>query len=967
MADPKQHWQRLCELFEQAQRIAPPERAAFVAAACGDDAELREQLRDLLAAADAGDQEAHEAGAVTRRIAHAAAQVVRQATSSLQDRRIGPYVLVRLLGAGGMGSVYLGRRADAQFEHQVAIKVLPPLIAREDFVERFRAERQTLAGLDHPYIAKLLDGGVTDDGLHYLIMEYVRGEPIDVYCDRLRLGVAERLRLVQKVCLAVDHAHRNLVVHRDVKPSNILVTEEGVPKLLDFGIAKVLGPGAMHTDVTVASERILTPEYASPEQLRGEAVSTATDVHGLGLLLYRLLCGRSPFRNDGKLPTAMVRAILEDTPPRPSVALRQNAQSDDSSAADVSANRGTSPARLERQLQGDLDTIVMTCLHKEPRRRYSSVQSLHDDIENHLRNLPVQARGDGAAYLAERFVRRHPVGVLLTVAVLTLSFVATLQVIAQRNKAQVAATSAQRMSDFLVSMLSSANPYEHDDDLSVRTLLDRSAEQIGADLAGQPLVAARLRLTMARAYASLGQQATAATLAREVIDVLSTAGRDDTNYAADLVQAHTVLARAAYLRQDYPAARDAARAALQVAGPEAQDEAARFVAARANARINLGWALLRMDQPAEGLAEARAALASLRQALGEDQPETRSAEANLSEVLNEMGHDQEALPLAREVVSYMTARYGEKDLRVADSVGLTGRILWNLGDFRSASEAYARQLSIMESTLGAQHPAVAEVLNSIAETERKLGRESSAMAYYQRAIDILEHAQVPAPGRLADFYGSLGILLADERHFERAEPMLRRALALSEQIYGQGNAATAFRLMHLANCLRKSGRPESARPYLQQAIDAARSRYDEGHRTVLIMRMQYAINEGELGHLEPGLAQLGEILERVKAHYGPRHPLVGQILIEEATIELKLHRAALAEQHLQEALGIYLEHREPTHPDIEELYHLRAHAAKALGHAAQARSFEAEAERVHAAREKVVVVPGGGGAGHQFP
>ncbi len=953
MTDPSQHWQRLCALFEQAQRIASPEREAFIAQACGEDAELRRQMRDLLAAADAGDQEDQNAGSVTRRIARAAAQVVRQATSSLQDRRIGPYVLVRLLGAGGMGSVYLGRRADAQFDHEVAIKVLPSPIAREHFVERFRAERQTLAGLDHPYIAKLLDGGVTDDGLHYLIMEYVRGEPIDVYCDRLQLGVADRLRLVQKVCLAVDHAHRKLVVHRDVKPSNILVTEQGVPKLLDFGIAKVLGPDATRSDVTMASERILTPEYASPEQLRGEPVSTATDVHGLGLLLYRLLCGRSPFRNGSGLPTAVVRAILEDTPSRPSVALLQNPGSDETSAAALSARRGTSPARLQRQLRGDLDTIVMMSLHKEPDRRYSSVQSLHDDIENHLRNLPVQARGDGAAYLAGRFVRRHPVGVTLTVVVLALSIVATTQVIAQRNRAQVAATSAQRMSDFLVTMLSSANPYEHADDLSVRTLLERGADQIGVDLAGQPLEAARLRATMARAYASLGQQATAAALARQVIDVLSAPAGKDSGYATDLVQAHTVLARAAYLRQDFAVARDEAMAALRVTGPQAEPAAAGFAAARAQARINLGWALLRMDQPAEGLAQARAALASLQQSLGEDQPETRSAEGNLSEVLNELGHDQEALPLAREVVRYMMARYGEQDLRVADPMGLLGRVLWNLGEFRSASQVYARQLSIMESTLGPRHPAVAEVLNSIAVTERKLGRESSAREHYERAIAILEQAQVPAPGRLADFYGDLGILLADEGHYQRAEPLVRRALALSEQVYGKGNAATAFRLMHLGSVLRRSNRPESARPYFQQAIDAARRRYDDNHRTVLIMRMQYAINEGKAGRLELGSAQLEQVLQAVKAHYGLRHPLVGQILLEQAEMELGLGRAELAEQQLLEALGIYLEHREPTHPDIEALFRLRAGVAKSLGHASQARSFEVEAERVHAEREKV--------------
>jgi hypothetical protein len=380
---------------------------------------------------------------------------------------------------------------------------------------------------------------VTDDGLQYLVMEYVRGEAIDYYSDTRRLDIRRRLRLFQKICMAVDYAHRNLVIHRDVKPSNILVTDDGVPKLLDFGIAKVL-PANSIAPLTVESQRLMTPEYASPEQVRGEPVSTATDVYSLGVLLYRLLCGRGPYRVPNDLPSGLARAILESSPNKPSTVLETPVEraGDERSGDAISAERQSTVSRLAKRLQGDLDTIALMALRKEPERRYASARALHDDIENYLSNRPISARADSVAYVTRKFVRRHRAGAAAAVAFTVLAVAAVVQIVAERDRAEAQAETAGRVSDFLVGMLESSNPYERSPDVTARTLLDRGARQIDAELGDEPLVSARLETTMARAYSSLGMLDTAAALAEVALGRLATLP----NVAAETGDAYTSLA-----------------------------------------------------------------------------------------------------------------------------------------------------------------------------------------------------------------------------------------------------------------------------------------------------------------------------------------------------------------------------------------------------------------------------------------
>ncbi|HVS18728.1 MAG TPA: serine/threonine-protein kinase, partial [Planctomycetota bacterium] len=398
----QQRWAQVRALLERTLDVASDEREAFVAREAGSDAALRAEVEALLASEDGVALEAPEGW--PRRVEPEAA-----------PQRAGPWRLLRRIGAGGMGEVFLGVRADGQFKRRVAVKLIKLGMDTEEVLRRFEREREVLAALDHPGIARLLDGGVGSDGRPYLVLEFVEGEPLDRWCDHQRLSVRERVELFAEVCDAVEVAHRSQVVHRDLKPGNVLVDAEGRPKLLDFGIAKVLSGdrGPATVDLTDTPLRLLTPSYASPEQVRGGSVTPASDVYSLGAMLYELLSGRRALELQALSPLEIERTVCEREPVRPSQALTEEAAADD-----IAARRGTSPRGLRRELEGDLDTIVLEALRKEPRRRYPSAAELAADLRRHLDGRPVRARPDTLRYRASKFVRRNALAVGSTALVL---------------------------------------------------------------------------------------------------------------------------------------------------------------------------------------------------------------------------------------------------------------------------------------------------------------------------------------------------------------------------------------------------------------------------------------------------------------------------------------------------------------------------------------------------------------------
>ena len=426
-------WQRVEEIFNAVEHLPKEERAALLNGLCAGHEDLRRDVESLLAQHDSSDEfieQAIGAFALEDLDALGANSETGSAPGTVDTAQVGPYRILRQIGLGGMGVLYEAIRED-EFQRRVALKVIKRGMDSTSIIRRFHRERQILAGLSHPNIAALLDGGTTADGRPYFAMEYVEGRPITDYCDARQLTIRQRLELFRKICGAVQHAHQNLVVHRDLKPSNILVTHDGVPKLLDFGIAKILNQGVTSEtlDMTVASMRVMTPEYASPEQVRGEPITTSTDVYSLGVLFYELLTGHRPYRFKTRTPQEIAQVVCEHQPEKPSVVITRVEQepADKSDKAltpeSVSGPREGQPALLRKRLSGDLDNIALKVLQKEPGRRYASVEQFSEDIRRYLDGLPVSARKDTFRYRARKFVARHRTA-SVAAALLALSLLA---------------------------------------------------------------------------------------------------------------------------------------------------------------------------------------------------------------------------------------------------------------------------------------------------------------------------------------------------------------------------------------------------------------------------------------------------------------------------------------------------------------------------------------------------------------
>ncbi|HEV8376569.1 MAG TPA: serine/threonine-protein kinase, partial [Candidatus Polarisedimenticolia bacterium] len=523
MPDAADRWKLISAILDQALEFPAGERSRFLDKECAQDPDLKREILALLATSEKSPgllEASFEgwAGTLLREIAG------EDSDAETMGIAVGPYRTLGEVGRGGMGVVLLAERADGQFQHRVALKLIKKGLDSEEILSRFLRERQILARLQHPHIARLLDGGLSADGRPYFAMEYVEGEPLTSFCDRRGMGIEQRLGLFLDACSAVQHAHRSLVVHRDLKPSNILVTTEGEVKLLDFGIARLLSAeGGGDATLTQPGPRPMTPEYAAPEQVRGEPATTATDVYALGLVLYELLVGRRPYRLAGLTPPEVEKTILETRPEAPStLASGSPAENGDQEAEPgaIALRRGTTPEKLRRILRGDLDTIVLTALSKEPARRYSSVEALADDLRRHLSRQPIRARPAGRMYRLKKFASRHRVGFAASALILTLlvAFAITMTIMAgrqlrERRRAEIAGNREKRVRDFLSGMLKAAGPPRLGSDLSVtgtppqdvtvRQVLEQAARDLGNDLAGQPEVEAAVRAVIGETYFAL--------------------------------------------------------------------------------------------------------------------------------------------------------------------------------------------------------------------------------------------------------------------------------------------------------------------------------------------------------------------------------------------------------------------------------------------------------------------------------
>ena len=807
-------WARLEPLLDAALDLPPAERGAYLD---GLDLPPEERARlDALLAADADDAPVLDH---PDRLGVLVEAADLGGGGAAPGTRVGPYRVVREIGRGGMGTVHLAERADGAFDKQVALKLVRPGVA-EGLLARFRAERQILARLDHPGIARLLDGGRADDGRPFLVMEHVAGQPITAYCDTRRLSVEDRLALFGQVCDAVAYAHRQLVVHRDLKPSNILVTDGGRVKLLDFGIAKLLDDGAERSLVRTATEqRLLTPAYAAPEQVRGEPPTTATDVYALGVLLYELLTGRRPYRLPSRARHAVERAILEAEPTRPSTAVTE--PTDDAPTATLAEARGAEPGRLRRRLAGDLDAVVLTALRKDPDRRYGSADAFGRDVRRHLDGLPVEARADSAAYRAGRFVRRHRAGVAAAalMAVLSLVYVVTLR--AERDRARTSAETADAVTEFVVGLFAAPDPSSGAGrDLTVLAALDGADERIEADLGSQPAVQARLYDVLGRLHVGLGGYEAAARFQDRAADLLRALHGQR---HPDLASALLWTGRRLHLEGRYAEADSVYRlveAALPARAPDGL---------RPRLLADQGINALRAGDPS-------AADSLLRLAVTREEARAATDSLHLAYALNELAvavHDagdlEEAEALNRRALGIRLRHLPPMSADVGRSYNDLGLVLRTKGDHDGALVAHERAVAVALAVYGRESENTAAAYNGLAMAHRgamRYARADSAFAASEAIVRATVGPEHPVFGFLRTNRGTAARLRGDAAEAER---QLREATALLAATIGPGNPRTALARLLWGDALADLDRLGDALAAYDTARDALAEAFGPDH------------------------------------------------------------------------------------------------------------------------------------------
>ena len=824
----RETWQRVKEILHGALERPEAARAAFLEAACGGDQEVRGEVESLLASHEEAGEFIEPAPAAD--------------SPSPADRLgigadIGPYRIVQLIAEGGMGAVYQAVRVDDLYRKVVAIKVIRRGVHGQYALRHFDTERQILAHLDHPAIAKLLDGGTTPDGRPYFVMDFIAGTPIDEYCDRRRLTVRERLGLFLTVCSAVHYAHQNLVIHRDLKPPNILITEEGAVKLLDFGIAKLLDPDALGLDHTLTTMQAMTPEYASPEQVSGGNITTASDVYALGVLLYRLLTGRRPYQLGSRSMDELWEQVRHREPRRPSVAV--GGTEDSVPPDEIAAARGTRPDRLDRQLAGDLDNILLMALRKEPQRRYCSVEQFASDIRRHLDGHPVTARPDTIRYRAGKFIRRHRTPVA-AVAIAVLSLVAGI--IAAAWQARVATRERNRAEQRFqeVRGLARSVLFELHDAIAplpgstaARELLVKRAQQYLDSLAGESGGDASLQRERAAAYErigdvlglptqpNLGQSAQALAAYAKAIEIEKGLAADDPANEAlrmDLSRAYNRVCRLRQSTGDFRQSLDACLEAERIQKVQSarhpEDTALR--AELATTCQNLAGTYSALGDFEQSQKQREVAMQVFEE-LHRARPESESYLYELAVAYHRMagleeqthrytdayGHAVRAAALFDE----LSARH-PKDLRQrldwTFAEQRIGSILISLHNLEGALEAFLQVLPIREQLL-ALDPKDARAQGNLANSHAaigyvllEMGNPLTAQTHFEQQRKIAERLVDLDPVRvehrysLSEAYENLGRVDVRLGRKDEGRSWLARALAIYDELGARGAISAEY-------------------------------------------------------------------------------------------------------------------------------------------------------------------------------
>jgi eukaryotic-like serine/threonine-protein kinase len=855
-------WERVKDLLHQAMQLEPAQRARFVDEACSSDVTLRAEVESLLVAeADvrSGFLESPPLGADST----CGEDAILKPGQIFAQR----FELVRKLGEGGMGQVWLADQT-SPVRRQVALKLIKAGMYDEAVVQRFQSERQSLAIMDHPAIAKVFDAGATPQGQPYFVMEYVPGLPMTEYCDQKKLTIRERLQLFVQACEGVQHAHQKAIIHRDLKPANILVVEidgKPMPRIIDFGLAKATtSPAEGATLFTQLGQFMGTPGYMSPEQADPNVqdgvlnIDTRTDVYSLGVVLYVLLVGLQPFETKQKQPlNEWLRKLREEEPPRPST--KVSIDRDTSTA--TAAARGTEPRQLVSLLRGDLDWITMRAIEKDCARRYGTPSELAADIRRYLNHEPVAARPAGAGYRLRKYTRRHRVGVAVAAGlVLLLAAFSILQAVQlrrttrERDRANRERDRATRITDFMTGMFKVSDPSEaRGNSVTAREILDKASKDMGTGLAKDPEVQSQMMEVMARTYTNLGLYARAHELAKGALD-----------------------------------------AQLRLLGPDNRQTLA--------STAQLGWILDHEGHYREAEKLERQALASERRIVGTDDPLTLETMDRLAFVELHEGHYDETEKLEREAIEVGTRRLGLESAQTLQSMDYLGGVLWNEARYAEAEQEFRQLLDVARRVWGPDYPLTMFATGNLALALEAEGHFAEAEPLFREALARSRRVLGPEQFNTVNAIENFGELLAMEGQLAEAEKLYQEALGIWVRTLGPEHPATLMAQSNLAGLLLKEGHTHDAEKLQRETLAAEVRVLGVEHHDTLVSQSRLAeilIREGRYAGAEKIARQAFEVRLRT---LGPQHPETLDSLQRLGTALAHSHRYAEASSLFRDAI-----------------------------------------------------------------
>jgi eukaryotic-like serine/threonine-protein kinase len=800
-------WNKVKEIFNKACELPGEERPAFVRNACGGDEQLEIEIIDLLRT-DGGSSTLFD-----NILLIPSETATEEPVESVYSEKIGPYKIIQELGRGGMGVVYLVERADDQYRKRMALKLVKRGMDTDDILQRFRSERQILASLEHPNIARLYDGGATSDGRPYLVMEYVDGESILTYCDRSALSIDERLKLFITVCKGVQYAHQHLIVHRDLKPSNILVTGEGDVRLVDFGIAKLLQDSAVDDRAyTRPWARRITPQYASPEQFAGERITTASDVYSLGIILYELLTGTHPYRDASGNNTFGIPGTSRLVESPASRILKTGAE-------EIYSARRTTKHALHRRIKNDLEAVVLTALHPEPQHRYQSAEQLLWDIERHLNRHPVSAHPPSTAYRMSKFISRNRAAsasafglFLMTVIFVIFSWIQQIQTAHERDIARIERDKAQDVVVFLQNLMSAADPAfggERADTLRLRDFVTRSTEKVRNELSAQPVIQAQMLNILGNVHQNLGMHEQARTLLEEALAMRTNIyGREHPEVAESMNDLGVLLDKMG-----------------------AYDDAEKYI---------------------------RGALALRLSLLGSSHDAVAGSLTDLANLVHDKGNYDEAEAHYREALAVNTQVHGEFHQKTAVSIANLATILQRKGDLDEAESQYRKAMAIYEEFLGGEHPLVAGLANNLGLLLTDRGELEEAETLLHRALTMRRKIYGEVHPLVLSSLNNLASIIADRGNYSQAEIYYRESLLLRIKVHGEQSMPVAGALNNLADIMQKTGQFDEAIAHSRKALATAREAVGSGHPAIGIIS----------GNLASKLQQRGSVSEAKEIYEG---------------------------------------------------------------------------------------------------